>query len=381
MHQGKHQEYEKRLHDALIASAGTSSSGCGVSIGITSSLNNNKNSESCKITSTTTQSHNSSVSSTTVTTSVSNTIQKEAWPSLSLSPVSQKESIPINNKNRKDRTKQDKNKSEKSTKTKNIKNNSNICPIATLKELDMSTISNLTPEGAVVNSSSTKQSSKSKEEKNKEKNLSSLESRSNSKKESSPSTIVEDVIKDFGKNTTNAFPSSDNSNGDYFCNKTRNINNVNKAVDNQRSFSSSSNSSSSCVINTSENNSTINESVSGKSSPGSFNENNFNDEHTTKLSMKYEQPLTPSSVVESKSECNIDKNNLPESRSEMYGYVENLLMDVKNNDQECDNRLDKVNYNESLLKKNDEQDSVTGKTFLQFVWYMLILEVSHTPKI
>lgn len=364
MHQGKHQEYEKRLHDVLIASTGTSSSGCSVSVGSTSSMNNNKNSDSCKINNTNSlQSHNSSVSSNANTSSVSSAIQKEAWPSLSISPVSQKESLPINNnKNKKERTKQEKNKSEKNTKSKNNKSNNNMCPNSTSKDLDVSvTISNSTLESSITNNSSTK-SSKFKEEKNKDKNLPSLENRSNSRKES---TIVEDVIKDFDKRTTNTFPSTDNNNEDYFCNKIRNVNNVNKVVDNQRSLSSSSNSSSSCVINTSENNSTINESVSGKSSPGSFHENNFNDEHTTKVSMKYDQSLTPSSVVETNSECNTDKNNLSENRSDIYGYVENLIKDGKNNDQEMsDNHIDKMNFNESLLKKNEEQDSVTGNIYL-----------------
>ncbi|XP_065355966.1 GATA zinc finger domain-containing protein 14 [Calliphora vicina] len=382
MHQGKHQEYEKRLHDVLIASSGTST--CGVSTGSTSSLcNNSKNSENCKMTgivssSTPSTSASASTSVTTNNIASSGTTQKEAWPCLSVSPVNQKDSSSNNaNKNKKERIKQDKNKNEKHSKTKNNKNNSsgNASSIPLPKEIDLPVIisNSMLEISATNNNSLIEQTSKSKVDK-------SIENRPNPKKELATSTIVENEIKDFGNHTNAATTTSinlDNNNGGYLCNKIKNDNNITK-IDSQRSLSSSSNSSSSCIVTTSENNSIINESISGKSSPGCFNENNLNAEHT-KSPIKSKRPLAPSSELHTNSDSNTNKNNLSENCSKPYGYVENLFaenetvvhktptLNINNNvehnlclnESPHKNRLENNHYNDSLLQDNDADDSIS----------------------
>lgn len=108
MHQGKHQEYEKRLHDALIAqmqqqsqqplttgssnpatespvsTAGSNSNG---SVGSGSSGSNNSSSNGIS------KSNNGENVAKDQSASGGNNgqIQKEAWPSLSTSPVTIKE--------------------------------------------------------------------------------------------------------------------------------------------------------------------------------------------------------------------------------------------------------------------------------------------------
>ncbi|XP_037815938.1 putative uncharacterized protein DDB_G0282133 [Lucilia sericata] len=384
MHQGKHQEYEKRLHDVLIASSGNSTSGCGVSTGSTSSLINGKNVESCKmsgiissITPSTSTPASSSVTTNNVISSVLGSApQKEAWPSLSISPVNQKESSSNNgNKNKKERTKQDKNKSEKNSKIKN-KNNNNSGSIPLHKEIDLpAIISNSSLENSTTNNNSlVEPTSKSKVDKSTDRNQSNITNRSNPKKELTSSTIVENEIKEFGKHSKTATTKSINSDGNnegYICNKTRNDNNMTK-TDSQRSLSSSSNSSSSCIVTTSENNSIINESVSGKSSPSCFNEN-LNDE-CRKSPIKYKRTLASSSELDTNRDSNADENNLSDNSSKPYGYVENLFVDNEvpkhnnNNTEEnnlClnespdNNRLEKIHFNESLLKESKGDNSIT----------------------
>lgn len=122
MHQGKHQEYEKRLHELLVAATYMS----GSNTGITSVANTSISNASCRNTD-----NKVSSAATTVTLTGNNTTinlsspitvsgqQKEAWPCLSLSPVCQKDSISnISNKRIKERYKPDKNKSEKIAKSK-----------------------------------------------------------------------------------------------------------------------------------------------------------------------------------------------------------------------------------------------------------------------
>ncbi|KAI8117364.1 CCR4-NOT transcription complex subunit 4 [Lucilia cuprina] len=377
MHQGKHQEYEKRLHDVLIASSGNSTSGCGVSTGSTSSLINVKNVESCKMSGVISSiPTSSSVSTNNVISSVLGSApQKEAWPSLSISPVNQKEPSSNNgNKNKKERTKQDKNKSEKNSKIKN-KNNNNSVSNPLHKEIDLpAIISNSSLESSTANNNSLAEpTSKSKVDKNTDRNQSNMSNRSNTKKELTSSTIVENEIKEFGKHSKTATTKSihsDGNNDGYIC-KTRNDNNITK-TDSQRSLSSSSNSSSSCIVTTSENNSIINESLSGKSSPISLNENNLNDE-CSKSPIKYKRTQASSSELDTNQDSNADENNLSKNCSKPYGYVENLFVDNEvpkhNNNIEqnnlClnespdNNRLEKIHFNESLLKESEEDNSIT----------------------
>ncbi|XP_073840940.1 CCR4-NOT transcription complex subunit 4 [Musca autumnalis] len=144
MHQGKHQDYEKRLHEALIATAGNSSGG-----GLVTTTTSSSSSSSGGILSGNSKSTDSSYKPSGIVTSKSaNAINNghditgtnapvvnggqqstaEAWPSLSVSPVSKKENVnPANGgpKSKKERQKQEKAKPEKSSKTKNKNSNSN----------------------------------------------------------------------------------------------------------------------------------------------------------------------------------------------------------------------------------------------------------------
>ncbi|KMY89520.1 uncharacterized protein LOC6731811 isoform X2 [Drosophila simulans] len=83
MHQGKHLEYEKRLHDTLIASLGPNATGI---------VNGNGASKAnAAIPSSSSASSSSSGSGTNGSSASGNAQQKEAWPSLSVSPINGKE--------------------------------------------------------------------------------------------------------------------------------------------------------------------------------------------------------------------------------------------------------------------------------------------------
>nr|NP_001188776.1 CCR4-NOT transcription complex subunit 4, isoform H [Drosophila melanogaster]ADV37026.1 CCR4-NOT transcription complex subunit 4, isoform H [Drosophila melanogaster] len=83
MHQGKHLEYEKRLHDTLIASLGPNATGI---------VNGNGASKAnVAIPSSSSASSSSSGSGTNGSSASGNAQQKEAWPSLSVSPINGKE--------------------------------------------------------------------------------------------------------------------------------------------------------------------------------------------------------------------------------------------------------------------------------------------------
>jgi CCR4-NOT transcription complex subunit 4 len=92
MHQGKHQEYEKRLHDALIAQMQQQSQ----------QPTTNSNPSTSPVSSGSTGNVNGSINNGVLKPSVENKdsscggngngqMQKEAWPSLSTSPVTVKE--------------------------------------------------------------------------------------------------------------------------------------------------------------------------------------------------------------------------------------------------------------------------------------------------
>ncbi|EDV98858.1 GH13370 [Drosophila grimshawi] len=110
MHQGKHQEYEKRLHDVLIATSGA---------------NNVTGIAAVAMSSSSSSSASSSVSIANAASSA-NAQQKEAWPSLSVSPVNSKETIGNggaangNGKSRKEKSRNEKGRNEKNkSKSKN----------------------------------------------------------------------------------------------------------------------------------------------------------------------------------------------------------------------------------------------------------------------
>ncbi|KRG03887.1 CCR4-NOT transcription complex subunit 4 isoform X2 [Drosophila mojavensis] len=112
MHQGKHQEYEKRLHDALIATSGVTGNGASVVGSGASKVN----------ASGTMSSLSSSTSSVANSSTLGNAQQKEAWPSLSVSPINNKETLGtasnMNGKSRKEKSRNDKGRHDKN-KTKN----------------------------------------------------------------------------------------------------------------------------------------------------------------------------------------------------------------------------------------------------------------------
>lgn len=110
MHQGKHQEYEKRLHDALISQT--------AAVNSSNNTNNNQTSPNGKL---------SESNKQTTENSAQNGPEKskEAWPSLSISPTNKDTGKPNKNSNNKENG----GKKAKAEKTKNKKssNNSSSC--------------------------------------------------------------------------------------------------------------------------------------------------------------------------------------------------------------------------------------------------------------
>lgn len=112
MHQGKHQEYEKRLHDALIAQTATvNSTSCA---NTTTNTNNNNNSPSGKL------SESNKQTTETLTQNGPEKL-KEAWPSLSISPINKD----VGKTNKSSNNKENGGKKTKSEKTKNKKSSTN----------------------------------------------------------------------------------------------------------------------------------------------------------------------------------------------------------------------------------------------------------------
>ncbi|XP_070497126.1 GATA zinc finger domain-containing protein 14 isoform X1 [Chironomus tepperi] len=144
MHQGKHQEYEKRLHDALIAQmqqqsqqgvAGSNpSSTSPIAVPTVNSVNGSSGNGIMKSGSLETKELTSN-GGNNGTVNSNGQIQKEAWPSLSTSPVTIKENKTSvkgngnhkenlkNEANRKHEKVKEKSKSTKSQKTTNSSNN------------------------------------------------------------------------------------------------------------------------------------------------------------------------------------------------------------------------------------------------------------------
>ncbi|XP_005185632.2 putative uncharacterized protein DDB_G0271606 [Musca domestica] len=147
MHQGKHQDYEKRLHEALIATAGSSTTGGGLVSTTTPSSSsassggilsgNGKSTDSnykssglatSKSANAINNGHDSSGGGTTApAVNGGQQSSSEAWPSLFVWPVIKKdEANPANGgpKSKKERQKQEKTKPEKNGKAKNKNSNS-----------------------------------------------------------------------------------------------------------------------------------------------------------------------------------------------------------------------------------------------------------------
>ncbi|BFF95018.1 transcription factor SPT20 homolog [Drosophila madeirensis] len=172
MHQGKHQEYEKRLHDALTASFGQNSPGAANCNG-TPKTNASTTTASSATTSSSSVSAAASVASSAV-----NVQQKEAWPSLSVSPVNGKEptaSTNTNGKNKKDKFRNEKTRHEK-VKSKNNKNSASSTSNTSNKEnfipdaRDIETITTTSAETIIsTKTNSSNSSNLSRTERNKDK--------------------------------------------------------------------------------------------------------------------------------------------------------------------------------------------------------------------
>ncbi|XP_037708601.1 uncharacterized protein LOC119546413 isoform X2 [Drosophila subpulchrella] len=126
MHQGKHQEYEKRLHDTLIASFGPNTAGI---------INGNGASKANAAIPSSSSASSSSSGSGTNASSAANGQQKEAWPSLSVSPINGREAT-ASASNSSGKSKREKLRNEKrheKNKSKN-KNSGNTNSNASNKE-------------------------------------------------------------------------------------------------------------------------------------------------------------------------------------------------------------------------------------------------------
>ncbi|XP_017042824.1 uncharacterized protein LOC108089194 isoform X2 [Drosophila ficusphila] len=112
MHQGKHQEYEKRLHDTLIASFGPNTAGI---------VNGNGASKANAAIPSSSSASSSSSGSGTNASGVANAQQKEAWPSLSVSPINGREA-PASTNNSSGKSKREKLRNEKRHEKNKAKN-------------------------------------------------------------------------------------------------------------------------------------------------------------------------------------------------------------------------------------------------------------------
>lgn len=161
MHQGKHQEYEKRLHDALIA--------------LTAAANNNNNNNSANGTSNGTNGNSSSSTNPNNSTDASSPNgklsecnkqagengpekNKDAWPSLSISPVN-KDATNKSNKN--GSNKENGGKKSKAEKSKNKKASSSSSSSSATSNTSNSTSTNANNSISGNVSASTETSQKS----------------------------------------------------------------------------------------------------------------------------------------------------------------------------------------------------------------------------
>ncbi|KAH8287937.1 hypothetical protein KR018_008446 [Drosophila ironensis] len=129
MHQGKHQEYEKRLHDTLIANFGPNTPGIINGNGAKANAANPSSSSASSSSSGSAATNNGS--------SAANSQQKEAWPSLSVSPINGREAAAANSNNSSGKNKRDKLRNEKrheKNKSKNKNGGANSNSNASNKE-------------------------------------------------------------------------------------------------------------------------------------------------------------------------------------------------------------------------------------------------------
>ncbi|XP_020807161.1 putative uncharacterized protein DDB_G0271606 isoform X2 [Drosophila serrata] len=125
MHQGKHQEYEKRLHDTLIASSGPNTAGIINGNGAASKANGAIPSSSSASSSSSSSASGSGGGSAGANNTngggANNAQQKEAWPSLSVSPINGREAA-VTNSNSSSKSKREKLRNEKRHEKNKSKN-------------------------------------------------------------------------------------------------------------------------------------------------------------------------------------------------------------------------------------------------------------------
>lgn len=329
MHQGKHQEYEKRLHDALIALTqqqsssttpppptvnGTSDNlGIGVVVG---SPSTNK----------ITETSNSKMSPTSNGTSNGPIQSKEAWPSLSTSPVNKENKInnKTNNSNsgsggggKENTIKNSENRKHEKTKNKDSKGNKN-------------------KQNQQNNNSNNSNSNSNKEQNNRQENILTEKNKQNNN-----SLIINNITDD----DSNSLPEFENDD----------LSNDGKAdTPSLSSTSSSSNNGDS---------GTVSESASGKSSPGTFHDN----QNVIKSSLSTSSSSSNSSTSSSSHLQQVEqhnKTNLEKSAHFGTSDTSNTLFsgttDIKNNSNIIDtssrfSKLSLFDDNNSFFSTNTFQ--------------------------
>uniref|UniRef100_A0A1B0BD21 CCR4-NOT transcription complex subunit 4 n=1 Tax=Glossina palpalis gambiensis TaxID=67801 RepID=A0A1B0BD21_9MUSC len=356
MHQGKHQEYEKRLHEVLIASSTSNSNGHNSAATNLKNLENGRlnnapsliTSSSCLVT--TSMAGPSFTSASTAASVVATVHQKDAWPSLSVSPVTTRESslslgVNSNNnnngKNKKDRSKPEKSKNDKVVKIKhkssNSNNSANVNANSTGKDTDTSVSSSSASHG---DDSYSPSDGKSKSDKNKDKHHNTTSNRQILRKEDSLCYSNENDAK---ANDYTKYGMGHNSvNKQHKQSASKN--------DDQRSLSSSSGSSSSSSSN--ESSISANESISGKSSPGDFIENNSHNRQTCSSTEKDGKIFSDALPTNKKENVSDESNN----KISQFTTDNNIML--TNNVLDSEKIENNINKGSNAKENNDNANRI-----------------------
>lgn len=355
MHQGKHQEYEKRLHDALLACSGSGPC-AGSSIGTCKIAEPGKASNgSSSAVALSTMSSSSSSSSSSYTTSIANSSssvavpaqQRDAWPSLSVSPVNNKESAIINAKAKKDKGKShDKLKIEKSAKAKNkilVTNNRNGFSTGTKENLHLTKDASSVLESPLAEQGQTVSESKLKTNRSKIEKIFTNRNSQEINQENQTFNADDEVksiddIENLALNSTDERKSNKmNNNAVFSGNGNEVILNKDNKNDCQRSLSSSSSSSSTA---SSQDNSSISVDSNKKN-----NADNTSGKNSSISNSSVDQKVMPN---HSAKPTNIENG--------IVGHVSNS---VANPNSVFENKNDKILV-ESLSAMNDTAPRSVG---------------------
>ncbi|KAM8715438.1 hypothetical protein ACLKA7_002485 [Drosophila subpalustris] len=355
MHQGKHQEYEKRLHDALIASSGANNaSGIGgTANGATVSGGGTSKANASTTMSSSSSSSTSSVSIANTSTSA-NAQQKEAWPSLSVSPVNSKETLASacngsgkskKEKFRNEKTRHEKNKSKSKQNAypnSNTSNKENFIPDSRSNTSASSATTAVSIEDTVVASTKTDEnvaSNRPKSERNKERSSFNR------------STAAKDQRETKETNQTQSNKQLDHSEDSLNTNKDTDTD-TSKGSENDKIFSIPKRSSPS--VHRSHSSSSENSddhisesSASGKSSPGNFKETQSN----------------ASSNVEGQTEIPFSNNNHSAIENGVFVNTDDVNTDSIQKTCDSENRtkeeLNRTSRDETELLHPAENDCET----------------------